>query len=184
VTRTSLIGIWVVVVTVIFGVPALYSIHAALPPNVVSLPLEELIDARRWAPQGWGFFTRSPREPQVLPFARDPAETWRFAGLPPHVQVAWAFGLNRRSRAQGVEIGLLLGTLPQKVWKSCDAEPVVCVTHAVDAVKITNESPSPTLCGRVALVRQEPLPWAWAADGADEVMPSEIVLLDVSCSKR
>jgi hypothetical protein len=43
--------------------------------------------------------------------ALDGSGRWRSASLTPYAQVKYAFGLNRRPRAQGVELGLLLGRL-------------------------------------------------------------------------
>lgn len=225
-SRARALGAQVLLVGSVLGLFVLYSVHAALPPNVLELPLERSVEPRKWAPQGWAFFTRNPREPRVLPFVAE-SGTWRSANLGPHAQARYAFGLDRKSRAQGVEvgllmgglsgqeqtgqqtgqqagqqtecdqesdactdrsssrgeIGLLLGSLGGQQWTECDEEPIACIDQLPVETELVNVSPSPTLCGQVAFAKQEQLPWAWAASGGEETMPSEVVRLEVACSK-
>src|SRR4051812_32531054 len=123
--RTPIVGAWVLFLGVVLSMPVLYSLHSALPPNAITLPFESQTQVLRWAPQGWGFFTRNPREPQIVPFLRN--GHWRSANLGPHAQFKYALGLNRRSRAQGVEMGLLLGKLGIAEWTPCEAELATCL---------------------------------------------------------
>lgn len=161
----------------------LYVVHAQLPTNALDLPFEsELKTAMRvLVPEGWAFFTRNPREERFLPFRRRPDGTWSYAHAGPHAEARNAFGLNRASRAQGVEVGLLQGSIPAAAWQACDDAIVSCLEQSTTVLELTNQSPNPTLCGAVALALQEPLPWAWAAAAAEETMPSKIVRLDLKC---
>lgn len=142
-------------------------------------------DVRIIVPEGWGFFTRDPREPRIVPYTLNPQGEWQNANLGPHSQGRWIFGFDRRSRAQGVEIGTLFGDVPEAGWTECgdDAEPLdppTCLDLA-EPISVHNPSESPSLCGTVALVAQEPIPWAWR-DAIDTIeMPSRVLLLDVAC---
>jgi antimicrobial peptide system SdpA family protein len=176
------VGIWVLLIGAGFALPGVYSLHAGLPPNAITLPFAEYVDASKWAPQGWGFFTRDAREQQVLPFVWE--KGWKPANLGPHAQLRYAFGLNRRSRAQGVEMGLLQGQIAAKKWSKCDSEPIACLESLPVSERLKNDSPLPSLCGQVAFVRQEPTPWAWAVEGARDIMPAEIVKMEVLCSSK
>src|SRR5665213_797503 len=84
-----------------------YVLHAAFPFNAVKLPDEKDINAKLWSPQGWKFFTRSPREDWLLPY-RQTASGWQSASLGPNGRLDAYMGISRAPRAQGIEMGLLL----------------------------------------------------------------------------
>ena len=180
----AVVGSWVCALFLVLGLPAAYSIHARLPANAITLPASEWVDAPLWAPQGWAFFTRDPREKHVIPFIQDGSRNWRSGSLAPYFQWKYAFGLNRRPRAQGVELGILLALIPRAPWHQCSDDIATCIRKLPVDAEVRNESPIPSLCGRVALVSQEPMPWAWASVGDREPVPSEIVSLQVSCSNH
>ena len=163
----------------------LYVVHSQLPSNAVSLPAQARVGPvlRVVTTQGWAFFTRSPREAQVTAWRLTGGNHWQSAMLGPHSEARNAWGLNRASRSQGVEMGILLAALTEADWNSCaDGIPESCMpSSAAATVTTANPMPAPTLCGPVALVAQEPLPWAWASEGAEERMPLRWVRMDVSC---
>ena len=177
------LGVAAVLLALAWGVAGGYVAHTQVPPNALDLPFENQLRplVRVLVPEGWAFFTRNPREQRFLPFVRRSDGTWDSARAGPHAQARYLFGLDRRSRTQGVEIGLLQGAIPGAAWESCEDEIATCLARAGPSVHLQNESPAPTLCGTVGLALQEPLPWAWSDSGADETMPSKIVRLDVSC---
>ncbi|MFD6420487.1 SdpA family antimicrobial peptide system protein [Streptomyces sp. NPDC060198] len=142
---------------------ALYVAQAALPPNAVRLPMQE--EAKpvltAVAPQGWAFFTKSARDTEYAPFAFD-RNGWHHAALAPHAKASNAFGFDRASRSQGIEVALLTRS-PGTRWVECGnaRRAEACLAAVPTGVHTTNASPEPTLCGRVAVVQLEPVPWAW-----------------------
>lgn len=169
-----------------WSILALYAVHSRLPASTFELPFESklrplLVAA---APEGWAFFTLSPREPRVLPFAKGSDGVWRSAGMGPHSEARNLFGLNRVSRTQGVEMALLTGALSDGDWATCTEDDTLpeCFERLAPLPSFANESPDPSLCGSIAIVHQEPLPWAWSANADPETMPSRIVRLEVTCS--
>lgn len=181
--RPRILGAALFGLAAIWSTFGLYVVHAHLPTNALDLPFESEIRTalRVLVPEGWAFFTRNPREERFLPFLRRPDGTWSYAHAGPNAEARNTFGLNRAARAQGVEIGLLQGSIPAAAWQPCDDAILACLQRSTTALELTNESPNPTLCGAVALALQEPLPWAWAAASSEETMPSKIVRLDVKC---
>jgi antimicrobial peptide system SdpA family protein len=175
------LGAWVLLVGLGLGLPALYSVHAALPPNAIQLPFADRIEARKWAPQGWAFFTRDPREPDVIAYLPSISGSWRRDASGPQAQVAYAFGWSRRLRAKGVEMGRLLTVLRPSDWRECHAEPPLCFGSLPVQSRLRNSSPIPSLCGDVAFVQQEPVPWAWFTSGVQVTMPSKVIRVKVSC---
>ncbi len=156
-----------------------YVLHASLPFNPIRLPYAERIQARFWIPEGWGFFTRNPREERVTPYAWR-ADGWISASLGPHGRSSNLFGLNRISRAQNVEMGLLLQRVPNRMWRDCTGSSTACIDSVTRVPELRNRSPRPTLCGDIAFVRQQPIPWAWVRlHGA--VMPSRVTRIRSKC---
>jgi antimicrobial peptide system SdpA family protein len=160
-----------------------YVLLGQLPPTALSLPFVDSVrqPIRVLATQGWAFFTKSPREAHVVAMGPQGSE-WRSVMLAPHSEPRNAFGFNRASRAQGVEMGILIGALRPSNWVDCGGQTVAeCVRKAVAVgASVTNPMPAPTLCGAVALVKSEPTPWAWASQEAD-AMPLSMSYIEVSC---
>lgn len=157
-----------------------YAIHGSLPHNPIALPLEKELSTRAWAPEGWKFFTRNPREERPVLFAQRDGQ-WQRAETGPASRPRYLFGLNRAGRAQGLELGLILEQIPRGVWRDCDDTPRACISAPALAVSITNRSPEATLCGSVGLALQKPIPWSWLSLPRPVVMPSRIVRLEIKC---
>lgn len=159
-----------------------YTVLPQMPTSSVTLPAQAALKPSiiRLLPEGWAFFTRSPREADLLPFTQAADGGWRLALRSPHAEPRNLFGLNRASRAQGVELGLVEGAIAQDAWKDC-TQPVTACLAGLTPVAVENRSPSPTLCGPVGLAQQPPVPWAWSRDGSTTTMPSKVVRLEMRC---
>ncbi|MEA9984600.1 SdpA family antimicrobial peptide system protein [Subtercola sp. RTI3] len=141
-------------------------------------------------PEQWGFFTKSPRDDVILPYSYSNGLQWSAAGLYPHSRAEFAFGLNRVSRAQGVEVGIIYKAVLDEngTWTDCDegTSALDCLTTLAAKpgpawVTVANPSPDPTICGKAALSKAEPIPWAYANIGqADQSI--SVVLVEVTCS--
>jgi len=160
-----------------------FAVHARMPPNVVTLPAENLIRPviSVLFPEGWAFFTRDPQLERVMPLVRQSDGSWQTRWLGPHSEPRNLFGIDRSSKAQGVELGLLIGAIPQSEAKSCDVGPMTCVETSAPSRTIANTSPDPTICGDVAIVFQKPVPWAWSGARVAVIMPSRIMRVSVEC---
>ena len=136
-------------------------------------------------PQGWDFFTRNPREPQLRAYAEHEGK-WDSAMVGPKARPGLAYGWIRSPRAQLVEMGHILKSAENFNWTLCPSGtlPSTCFTNETTRTEeITNESPHPTLCGNIAFVSQELMPWAWASEGLNVIMSSKILRLKILCSK-
>jgi antimicrobial peptide system SdpA family protein len=178
-----LMGGVLLMLAITWSVLILYAVHIELPVNALDLPFESSIKPNLQAviPEGWGFFTRDPREARLLPYVR-PAGDWQSASEGPNGEAWNAFGLNRAARAQGVEMGLLEFAIPTDAWKDCTEEIGSCLDKLPTSMQVSNPTPHPTLCGDVGFAHRDTLPWAWAASVPDETtMPSKVVRLTVKC---
>ncbi|MFI1169209.1 SdpA family antimicrobial peptide system protein [Streptomyces sp. NPDC020801] len=175
---------WITVISAIWVVVCLYVAQSFLPHNVISLPGQGGIRkvATVAAPQGWAFFTKSGKDPQYAPYRMADGH-WHSAALTPHSKPSNAFGFDRASRTQGVEIALLMHQKNLR-WTSCDeAQPVsACLAHAPAPVAVTtNPSPAPTLCGRAAVVEMQPVPWAWRHLSPERHTPTRVAVWSLKC---
>ena len=99
-------------------------------------------------------------------------------------QTRWprpAGGFDRRLRAVWIEAGLLFAAVSPNEWSDCKESPARCLEAMEPLRTMVNTSPEPHLCGRVGLVRQRVLPWAWARARSRLDMPSKLLLLEVEC---
>ncbi|MEV0008723.1 SdpA family antimicrobial peptide system protein [Streptomyces sp. NPDC051840] len=169
---------WITGAAVLCVVLVLYVAQSQVPRNVVHLPGQESAKpvAVALAPQGWAFFTKSARSLEFEPFRLTPAG-WVSASLGRHSE----HGFNRVSRSQGIETALLLHEAGKITPTPCTAgSPQDCLAKARNASHVTNRTPDPTLCGRIAVVEQRPTPFAWR-DLLPARTPKSAYLLDVTC---
>ncbi len=131
-------------------------------------------------PQGWGFFTRDPREDDYDVLAFD-GRHWRTRFGHPNFQWSLLLGWSRAARAQSVEFGLLSGSLDQDAWVDCTQSVDDCARDLDVQQTLRNASPRPTLCGEVIVMTRPPVPWAWARSAHAITMPSKLLKVDLQC---
>ncbi|PYY38797.1 hypothetical protein DEJ32_10135 [Curtobacterium sp. MCPF17_046] len=135
---------------------------------------------RQMAPQGWAFFTKDAQSAYIVPFE---VSGGRLVDRSVAVGASsnWAFGFDRTGRSQGAEIATFLHGVGQRTWTNCETEED-CDAVAEDAKPLRVENPhkEPTLCGKVLLVAEKPVPWEWRNLRA-RPLPQEAVFLDVAC---
>jgi antimicrobial peptide system SdpA family protein len=175
-------GVFSILVGLLWSIFVLYVALGALPFNPIRPPLLETLRTQVWMPEGWGFFTRNPREDRIFLFSSVNGG-WIKAALPQLGQPKYMMGLDRAPRAQGVEMAMLLVAQPlRKSWKPCQGEPTRCLERQVTApAKVKNRSPNPSLCGLVGFVKRAPVPWAWVNSPKPVVMPSSTARVEVVC---
>jgi antimicrobial peptide system SdpA family protein len=158
-----------------------YAVHGGVPSNPLRLPFERKLNVALWLPEGWKFFTHDAREERIEMYLRD-ASGWHDASRGPNSRLTNKLGLDRIGRAQGVELGLISQEVSPKLWQTCSqASAFQCLDSAPLARRVSNRSPSPSLCGEVGLVSRKPVPWAWASQGLHVSMPVSFVRLEVEC---
>ncbi|WP_406074384.1 SdpA family antimicrobial peptide system protein [Micromonospora sp. NBC_01638] len=156
-----------------------YVLYAALPATPFTLPGPDPITVRILAPQGWAFFTKSPRDPTPIVYQLEADGGWRDIASGPRARPRNLMGLDRMSRAQGTELALMLGPLPKEAWQACDRTPTNCLSEATTRITLPNRSNHHSVCGEVGVVVQEVLPWAWR--DAPTVMASKVLRVRVQC---
>lgn len=152
------------------------AINTILPANPIKTPDKLSLITMSIFPQGWGFFSKDPRDDHFYVIDIPSGELG--ASWPNMTLKNWG-GLKRFGRSQGIELGRIYSQVKEQDMVECNETPLQCLEDQGDVINITNDSPSPTITGDVGIVVQESVPWVWAKKVNKEDMPSKIVRLKV-----
>lgn len=130
------------------------AISNVLPENPIKLPTKITATVTEFFPQGWGFFSKDPRDDYF--YAVD-LKTERLNASWPNMTFDNYLGLKRFGRSQGIELGRLYAQVGEQSMSECDETPVKCLKEQ-EVIEVTNDSPSPTIKGDIGIVIQENVP--------------------------
>lgn len=134
-------------------------------------------------PQGWGFFTRSPRERWYTYWSLASGQ-WSRVDLKGTSIENW-FGLRRRSRIRLVRLGMLHAALTKADWRPCHGEMSECVkTLPAGSPHAAVSWRDDALCRSIVIVSAEPWPWAWASLKRPLFYQGQIARVDVRCKAQ
>ncbi|PEK57864.1 SdpA family antimicrobial peptide system protein [Bacillus wiedmannii] len=169
--------------SLMWGLLFLSSIISGLGTNPLSMSKDANLAISSVLPQGWGFFSKDPRESQVGLYA---AEKDSLEVLWPNMKVKNVFGLYRKGRSQGVEMGLLTTKFKEQDWMKCtDSNLQACKKKAdKKVVKVENPISTPLVCGEYYMTKENPVPWNYYKYSDSTYTVTNIVKVDVSCSKK
>ena len=146
-----------------WGVVIFYILNNSLKSTAIDSPSWTKNFIHNFFPEGWGFFTRNPREESVnFIFIRKNDQALEL-GMNPCSSGEYAFGLNRDCRAKSAELDILIKQVPDSLWttkRSVLNYQLIQKTPILDT--IINYFHVPEIEGEVALIKQERLPWAWS----------------------
>lgn len=179
------------VVALITAVLIAYAGSSLLGRTALSLPANGTVGEITNAvfPQGWAFFTKSPRTPEVIAVGFDGRRFHRI-GAPEPSPVRWFVGANRGPRAVELEIRELGPVLNEQTWFDCDAQlSAACVRSAIEALgtveRVKPSATRPTVCSEtLVIVRDGVLAWAYANGGfGDDTTSDEIKVVEAPCDR-
>jgi len=130
-------------------------------------------------PQGWGFFSRSPREVEVCLFQY---KNGKFVKMPNYQAAPWNFfGAGRNVTRLTYEYQDIILRLPKKELVSTKANFQSGVSGPVpqNIVDINNNFDDPRLLGQYLIVMQKIIPWSWISDLDKETIDAKIVRINV-----
>ena len=173
---------------VLYGALAAYSFHPRLPFNTVRLPGEgsqlepQAFPLQFVLPQGWKFFTKSPRGNEVKVFMQGAGRRWEPVSPRTLSDAGGLFNFDRTPRALGVELAMVLQNAKKDEWSAeCRDTDVTCLQKSSAARTLQNPMPKARLCGVVGFVSRPPVPFAWA-DSLKAPMPSNTLVLRIQCA--
>ena len=153
-----------------------FSLISSIEFNPMSINYENSRVIYTIMPQGWGFFTRDPREPQTLIYAR---RGNRFELVnKSNAEPEYLFGISRTSRRKNVEFGQIFSQIADSLWIKCPSKRMI-ECEPPKAVHFKSFYTNPICRGEYLLVMKQPVPWAWSKSNDGIEMPFKVCKIHV-----
>jgi len=174
----SLVGLYILSFIGLF----IYILINSIKFNTLTNDLEAKHIIFRVVPQGWAFFTKNPRENQVLIYKIENgyAVDCNFK----HNNYQYLFGLNRTCTKVSTEIEFIKSKINSDLWSSTrwnyqSNRPIYSIPKGVKQTRMTSKFSDPEIIGSYLLVLQEPVPWAWSKQDKSIKMPAKMVQIEI-----
>lgn len=158
---------------------------SALPTTVIQPALPHKLEASLVTafPQGWAFFTKSPKEPELVPLQKVSGGKLEMATQLPTARIENVFGFSRYGRAQGVELAILANSVPGSHWQQCDGSSRECRNSLDETMRypLVNETPGAILCGELMLLERAATPYNYQEFTSTEFQSRRAALVEVTC---
>lgn len=130
-------------------------------------------------PQGWAFFTRSPREGQVMLYKLEDGQITEMNHR--HSSPGNAFGLNRKVSHMMSEIQAIERQVPDEKFMNSrwNFQSKQYGEIPEEAYPIEQTLNHPQLNGEYVLVYQEIIPWAWSKNLDKIDMPAKVARIKI-----
>jgi len=128
-------------------------------------------------PQGWGFFTRDPREDQVSYYKVDKATRRIERFTESNSGASSFFGASRKNRLKGFEMGMITAKINDSLWMREEGGNVFFLDDKILPDTIVNHFKPNNIEGDFFVVKQKRVPWAKKAENI--VMPYQYVKIHV-----
>jgi len=155
----------------------------ALPYNAFSSVFNSEKSIFKIFPQGWAFFTRSPREAQAKLYEIDGDKIKEIKHY--HSSYHYLLGASKENSRYVTELAYLFNKIPQERYT--DAKSNIQLNNIdkipTDTIQITNPFDNPRIIGTYILIMQELVPWAWTKNIEREMMDCKTIKMVVSCTK-
>jgi antimicrobial peptide system SdpA family protein len=178
------VGRWTLGTIAVAAVILVAAINSSLPAAVLALPQTARSIVASLMPQGWAFFTKDPRSPNITLFVRggNGAE-WTQAGRTYVSNRAW-WGWNRLEKVEAQHLGGMAVLIPVRNWVRCADSNSDCLRAANVFRMPPNEHTSALelSCGtEIGFVSREPWPWAWRTTPDDDEFEASVATARLTC---
>jgi antimicrobial peptide system SdpA family protein len=170
--------------TVALAVMATLSVLSAIPTTAITPGAVERHRQHvgQLLPQGWAFFTRSMNQSDIAAYTGDLSQEITTTNSDSDN----GLGISRAQRTEGPEISTLTQSVPAEGWTPCatftdSLDNCERIRKSAVSTSLRNESPHPVLCGEVAFVKSEPVPWAWTTEHSRGRRVVAVSWADVRC---
>ncbi|MEH6681692.1 MAG: SdpA family antimicrobial peptide system protein [Sediminicola sp.] len=173
--------IWFVLLIALFWAITFYFVvisHYKYTPLNISkvITLEQTL----LTPQGWGFFTRSPREEQLYVYRVENGDYTQFLDV--NFSAQNVFGFSRKNRIMLNEIVALTQKLDDSLWVSTREKNLKMIEF--DSLHVmANKSKIPLLCGIYIIKRENLLPWAWREYKGTLELEKKYIWVKLDCNR-
>lgn len=157
---------------------------SVFPDNPIDLPFHNALvkrNLKRFLPEGFGFFTRNPREERIsiFQFCRE----GNFKEI--HLQNATfdnILGLKKNSRALNALVQSILNNTKDSLWTDCFGDLELCVNNIPLKQKSIIPSVYQFQCGKYIAIRFKPIPWAWFKSYQKLSYPDyKVLIIEIVC---
>ncbi|MFZ4860788.1 SdpA family antimicrobial peptide system protein [Sphingobacterium sp. Mn56C] len=124
-------------------------------------------------PEGWGFFTKNPREASMSVYEYKEGKLIEIPFL--NQSIATYFGLSRKRRIIAYEASMVAGTIGKKNWIENKSKSLEDYKDCVPIKKKLNSDYSHITCGTYFVKLFNPVPFAWAKEGQGDNNPFTFV---------
>lgn len=176
--------LWTIfVLTISFWIVCILFILSSLGPyNTTAfkfLNKREAAVLRGFLPEGFGFFTRDPKEEFPLLYAEVGDSLVLLTRA--NSSLKNFFGILRTQRSAFGEMGMIIREIPEENWSKCASTLSDCIlTKSFTVFEISNDKINASICGTFYVTTKKPIPWAWRETFKGE-MPQRFVKLIVKC---
>jgi antimicrobial peptide system SdpA family protein len=122
-------------------------------------------------PQGWSFFTKSPRDIRVE--VLDASTKQKI--LIKNSSLNYCFGLQRIPSRICIEVADLVKSIPDSLWNTSSGE--VDLSKG-DFIQVKSHFSSPLIKSQIIVINEDRLPWAWAKFQSKINLPFEYVKIE------
>ena len=127
-------------------------------------------------PQGWGFFTKDPREDQTTIY-KEENNSLKELDLKNGAPNSW-LGMTRKNRIMLIELIQIINQVDSSNWKGIDSkEKMKAFTDTTKAIEVINFVNNAQLEGNFFVIKQKPVPWSWRANKNNLFMPAKGIKL-------
>lgn len=177
---SAIVALVTVATIVLLGAARLYESAPvqALPENLIRV-------VGTIAPEGWGFFTKSPRDESMRVWVLGENGQWRTRDVSYTSGVKSLFGIDREPRTEGLQLAFIANALAlsKEKWLKCTVGRVrQCIARSTPT-RVVNPSPIPVLCGELAIESYSIKPFEWRSLPNNSA-PAQVARFDVDCPAR
>lgn len=138
-----------------------------------------------FVPQGWAFFTRNPREAQIIIYQKKSDN--RFEEISQrHSSYHNIFGLKRTASKVMSELQFVKRKINDSLYQNTmwSYQRELYSKVSLESITVQNQIKDPILCGEYLVVYQKAVPWAWSRSLDRIKMPAKIIRLNIKCNDR
>ena len=128
-------------------------------------------------PQGWGFFTKSPRDANLYVYIKN-EKTFKRASRQNFTYKNF-YGLSRVDRIKHLQLGRLLSKINDTLWSKFESKDFKSFKNGNEPIEVNNNFRKQLLRGNIFVVSQKPVPWAWSKSSDKFNSPKKILFLHV-----
>ncbi|MGO2139472.1 MAG: SdpA family antimicrobial peptide system protein [Leucobacter sp.] len=182
--RSTLLAEWLFLVTLLALIGLVAVSHVKDVAIVLPVKLRALVTTV--APQGWAFFTKSPRGDEPVIWVEDQGH-WRVSAHQRGAAISNFGGLSRTARSDAARVELMLEEVQgsDKGGSQCEPEHRIsaCLKNASTTEIDRSDDSMWDLCGRVGVALQKPVPWTWARKDTEARLGSTVYKFNISCAQ-